>query len=385
MINVLIVIPAYNNCKTLRSVVEKAINSGLKILVVNDGSTDGGPDTLDGLAISRIDFPENKGKGVAILAAAEWAGKHNYTHIITIDADGQHNPEDSPLIIEKIKENPWAIIVGNRQFSKEDTPLSSRFGRKWSNLWFRIASGRSIPDSQSGFRGYPVEALRKIRCHGLRYDFEVEILVRGVWAGLDISSIDISVHYSQETKKASHFDPFLDNYRISIAYTRLVNRSFIPWPHKILFDGRKESEKFSLLHPLRSLKILMRENASPKKIAFASMLGIFLGTLPLIACHSVTIFFFATRLRLNRLIALTASNICTPPFVPALAVEAGYFIRHGNFLTEFSYQTLGYEAPQRLLEYLIGALLVGPVLALCIGSIVYGLAMFYQKRNFVKE
>lgn len=237
MINPLIVIPTFNNRKTLRQVAEKAIDTGLNVLVVSDGSTDGGPETLEGLPLLCLDLPVNMGKGSAILAAAEWAEGKGYTHIITIDADGQHNPEDTPRFMDMIRKNPWSIIVGNREFPDTEVPFSSRFGRKWSNLWFWITSGYSIPDSQSGFRAYPVAALRKVLCKGRRYDFEVEILVRGAWAGLEITYTNISVHYSEETKKASHFDPFMDNARISRAYTRLVIRNFIPWPHKII-SGR---------------------------------------------------------------------------------------------------------------------------------------------------
>ncbi len=376
MINVLIVIPTFNNLKTLRTVIEKAISTGLKVLVVNDGSTDGGPETLKGLSAARLDFTVNRGKGTAILSAAEWAAANGFSHIITVDADGQHNPGDALKFQELIRKNPWSVIIGNRHFGGR-VPFSSRFGRKFSNMWVWITTGWRVPDSQSGFRAYPVAALQMVICRGRRYDFEVEILVRGVWAGLSIVNTDIPVHYSEETIKASHFKPFRDNARISWTYTQLVIRNFLPWPHKVLFNtGGKE--KISVLHPIRSFKLLLRESLSPRDMALSSMLGVFLGTLPLIACHSVTIFFVATRLRLNRLVALSVSNICMPPFVPGLAVAVGYYMRHGTYLTEFNMQTLGYEAPQRLLEYLIGSLIIGPILALIVGAIAFLTGMFYQ-------
>ena len=382
MINVLIVIPTFNNLKTLRNVTENALSTGLKVLVVNDGSTDGGPETLAGLSVSRLDFTVNRGKGSAILSAAEWAETNGFTHIITVDADGQHNPADATRLLDLIRENPWTIIVGTRQF-RDMVPFSSRFGRKFSNMWVWITTGWRVPDSQSGFRAYPVAALRKVRCRGRRYNFEVEILVRGIWAGLSIAQTDIPVHYSAETIKASHFDPLRDNAWISWTYTRLVLRNFLPWPHKVLFntDGK---EKLSILHPIRSFELLLRESLSPKDMALSSMLGVFLGALPLIACHSIAIFFVATRLRLNRLVALSVSNICMPPFVPGLAVTVGYYMRHGRYLTEFNMQTLGYEAPQRLLDYLIGSLIIGPVLALIVGAMAFLTGMFYQNLRISK-
>lgn len=380
--NILLVIPTYNNVSTLRRVVGRAIATGLKVLVVNDGSTDGGLDTLNGLKmVSRIDFPQNRGKGAAILAASEWAEAHQFSHMITIDADGQHNPDESFLFKRKIEENPSAIIIGNRQFQQEDVPFSSRFGRRFSNFWFRVCSGINLPDTQSGFRAYPVFALRRIDCYSRRYNFEIEIIVRAVWAGLDVNYVNISVNYSLETRESSHFDPLWDNLRISASFTRLVFRNFTPWPHRILMRKDKENSRvggLSILHPLRSIKILLKENTSPMEITLAAMLGIFLGTLPLIASHSIAIIFFATRLRLNRLIALNISHICAPPLVPALAIEVGYFLRHGHFLTEFNFRTLGYEAHERLFEYFIGSLLVGPLLALLVGLVVYLLIQIYQ-------
>jgi glycosyltransferase involved in cell wall biosynthesis len=237
MVKIAIVIPTFNNRPTLRAVAEKAAETGLPVVVVNDGSVDGGPETLNALAaVARVDLPVNKGKGAAILAGAQWAGKNGFTHIITVDADGQHDPADIPGFVEAIEKNPASIVIGNRRFGTA-APLSSRFGRKWSNMWVWITCGRKVGDSQSGFRGYPVSTLLEVACSGRRYDFEVEILVRSAWAKVGIVSIPISVYYSDETKKASHFDPFMDNLRITKAYTRLVIRALIPWPHKTRLGG----------------------------------------------------------------------------------------------------------------------------------------------------
>lgn len=376
-----IAIPTYNNRKTLRDVVQKALSTGLPVLVVNDGSTDGAIETLNDTPAEILNFNENRGKGAAIIAAANWAQEQDYSHIITIDADGQHDPKEVSGFIEKIEAHPMAIIIGKRDFENARVPGSSRFGRWWSNLWIRITTGYSIGDSQSGYRAYPVEAIVKVPCKGNRYNFEVEIIVRGAWAGLQIIDHDISVNYSTETKEASHFDPFWDNYRISTTYTRLVIRNFIPLPHKAIFKREEKDKlegKLSLRHPLKSLNILLKENTTPKEIVSASMLGILLGTLPLIAIHSVSIIFFATRLRLNRLIALNISHLCAPPLVPAIAIEAGYFIRNGSFLTEFNYQTLGHEAHLRLYEYVLGATAIAPFLTILAGISVYLLIQIYK-------
>ncbi len=390
-ISVLLAIPTFNNRDTLRDVVEDALSTGLPVLVVNDGSTDGGCETLDDLPVHRVDSTDNarpersegrginRGKGAAIVAAGRWAETHGFTHVITLDADGQHDPREVGRFLERIQRSPQAIIIGKRDFPAAQAPRSSRFGRRFSNFWLKVACGISLPDSQSGFRAYPVPILRQVKCASHRFDFEIEILVRSVWAGATLDTVDISVRYDEQTRRSSRFRPWLDNARISLTYTRLVLRNFAPWPHKTLIEDPRTGEgRLSLKRLRHSWEILLRESTTPREMSAAAMLGIFLGTLPLIACHSVIIIFCATRLRLNRLIALNVSHICAPPFVPALAIEVGFFVRNGRWLTDFSVQTLGREIHQRLLDYLIGSMIVGPILALAAGGLVFLLAWLYQ-------
>ncbi len=387
VLRILIVIPTFNNVKTLRGVVERALQTGPDVLVVDDGSTDGTSESLNGLAVQQIRHEQNRGKGAAILSGANWAGAQGYSHIITIDADGQHDPADIPAFTEAIEQHPLSIIVGVRDFEGTDTPDSSVFGRKFSNFWVRISCGAAVADSQSGFRAYPVEVLQRVKCRSVRYNFEVEILVRAVWAGVNIESLPVSVAYSEATIQASHFRPFVDNARISLTYTRLVLRNFFPWPHKILFGKTQHQKAVNFfLHPLKGIKALATENATPKQIAVAVTVGIFIATLPILAMHSVAIIFVATRLKLNRLIALNVSHLCAPPFVPAVAVELGYYLRNGLFLTEFTMQTLGHQALQRFWDYLLGAVVLAPFLAVFAGGVAYVLARFFRTlKNPVKK
>ncbi len=376
----LILIPVYNNAATLRKVAEKSIETGLPVLVVNDGSTDGGPDTLDGLDVARIDLPENRGKGVAIRTGAQWAIERGYTHIITLDADGQHDPADVPRFMARLREKPLVILVGARDFENQEIPGGSRFGRKWSNMWMRIASSEKVADSQSGFRAYPLDIFRKIKFTSNRYEFEIDVLIKSAWAGMSIEDIPVSVHYPPGKERVSHFHQFFDNYRISIVYTRSVLRTLWPWPHKLHFGTAEELDRISLKHPLRSIKLLLLERSTPREIAFAVMLGIIIGALPIFGLHSVAILFAATLLRLNRVIAFNSQHICAPPFVPGICIEIGHYMRHGVFLTQFNFQTLGKEIHFRLWEWFLGSLIVGPVLALLVGGMAYYTAVFYQRR-----
>ena len=230
-IAIAVAVPVFNNERTAAEVVRGVLELGLPVLVIDDGSTDGSAESLAGLPVSRIDFPVNRGKGVAIRAAFAWARENHFSHVITIDADGQHDPRDIPRFVGKIGEFPDRLIIGKRRFNT-DVPGKSRFGRTWSNLWTRIVSGKTTPDSQSGFRAYPAGLLAGMNFLGRRYEFEVEVLARAAWAGLEFDCVDVSVRYFQGSERVSHFKPLRDNFRISVIYSLLVLRRLLLLPHR---------------------------------------------------------------------------------------------------------------------------------------------------------
>ena len=229
MFKILIVIPTYNNASTIFVVIKKASETSYDVLVVNDGSTDKTKYIIQNQNIFLVSHQVNSGKGAAILTGLKWAKKHCYSHIITIDADGQHEPSETIKFIPKINKNPLAIIVGTRDFSSNDVPGKSRFGRKFSNFWLKAACGATLPDTQSGFRAYPVNKILQLKLKETGYNLEIEVLAKAVWTGLSLDSVDISVHYSDETKKASHFDPLLDNLRMAKTYAKLILHNCAIW------------------------------------------------------------------------------------------------------------------------------------------------------------
>jgi uncharacterized protein (DUF2062 family) len=374
-LEIMIVIPVYNHPETIREVVVRALEIHDKVMVVDDGSRDIVADLLTGLNVHVIRHHENMGKGAAILTGALEAGRLGMTHIVTIDADGQHDPADFRKFIPVIRENPHAIIVGKRYFQGTNTPGLSVFGRNFSNFWMRLQTGKSIGDTQSGFRAYPLSVLENLNLRERHFSFEVEVLVKAAWAGITILEIDISVYYPPSGQRISHFRGFMDNFRLSILNTKLTLRSVVPIPHRKIILDEKNSRLITVLHPIRSLKTLLMENASPAKLAAAGALGVFLGALPLIACHTIVIILVIGFLRFNKVAALATSQLCMPPFMPALCIEAGYFMRNGRFLTDISFETIGHQALQRLYEWLIGSLLLGPVIGLLVGLFVYIMAL----------
>ena len=156
-------------------------------------------------------------------------------------------------------------------------------------------------------------------------------------------------------------------------------RALLPIPHRRFVERADDAIKVSIFHPVKSLKTLIRWDVSPEKLALSGGLGVFLGTLPLIACQAIVTLAAANYLRLNKYAALGASQISNIPIVPALCIEAGYFIRHGRFLTEISMKTLGYQCLERILEWIIGALVLGPLLGLVAAGIIYTTTFILKK------
>jgi len=376
--DILVVIPLYNHAATVRGVVERVLQYHLHMLVVDDGSTDAGLTVLEGLDIKVIRQAENRGKGEALKTALHEAQRLGFSHIITLDADDQHDPADLPRFISAVAIDPHGIIVGKRDFEQESIPRSSRFGRQFSNFWLRVQTGKSLGDSQSGYRAYPVNIVLGLPLHEKHYSFEVEVLVRAVWAGVALYDVDINVFYPPPEERISHFRGFMDNFRLTLLNTKLTLRSVAPWPHRKLVESGEVEDKITVFHPLRSIRTLVTENTTPLQLALAGAVGVFLGALPLLAFHTIAILLFAGFFRLNKVAAIGASQLCMPPLVPGICIEIGHTLRYGHFLTEISLNTLGYQAVDRLYEWFIGSLLVGPLLALIVALFLYQVASIFK-------
>jgi glycosyltransferase involved in cell wall biosynthesis len=372
----LIVIPVYNHGKTVAAVTREAAATGMPVLVVDDGSTDNSFSAVKELPCAVLRFTKNRGKGAAILAGARYAAEHGFAAIVTVDADGQHDPSDSLRLTTRAASAAWPLmVIGERGMVEETVPRSSHFGRAFSNFWVRMECGKELPDTQSGLRLYPVQELLQLRLSRVRYDFEIEVLVKSVWAGVGVESVPVSVHYPPGKERISHFHKVVDNYRLTVLHTALVTRRLLPVPHKKIAGTHQQGDRKKNItqagNPFRALKRLCTENGSPLLLSIAVWLGIFLGALPLIAVHTVVIIYVAHRLHLNKVAAVAASQFCMPPVVPGLCVEIGYYMQHGRFLTDLSWETWGLEAHRRLLDWLLGSLVAGPVLGLTGGVVVY--------------
>ena len=228
-----ILMPTYNNGGTLRDVVERVLNYCADVIVVNDGCTDDSAEILAsfGDRITVVDYGRNRGKGYALKQGFKKAKQMSFDYALTIDSDGQHFPEDIPLFVEALEQHPGALIVGSRNLNQENMPGGNTFANKFSNFWFKIQTGIDLPDTQTGYRLYPLRSLPHI--FSARYEAELSLLVFSAWRGIDLVPIKVNVFYPED--RVTHFRPFWDFFRISVLNTLLCLVSLVyGWPSKLI-------------------------------------------------------------------------------------------------------------------------------------------------------
>lgn len=217
-----VIIPVYNNAGTITDVVKRSLLHCDDVIVVNDGSTDSTKELLDCIpGIITVTSPKNEGKGSALRRGFGKALELGFSYAITLDADGQHYPEDIPLFLEANIENPGSLIVGSRNLEGVTRSKGSSFANSFSNFWFCVQTLHRLPDTQTGYRLYPLKKLKGLSFLTSRYEAELELLVFSSWHGVKLVSIPINVFYPEPEERVSHFRPGLDFTRISILNTLL--------------------------------------------------------------------------------------------------------------------------------------------------------------------
>jgi glycosyltransferase involved in cell wall biosynthesis len=201
------------------------------VIGVNDGSTDGTAALLRSLCDTTIDFPKNRGKGVALQTAFAAAIELDCTEVLTIDADGQHDPAFAPSILEALK--TCHIAIGTRDLGGEQMPRHRRVANFLSTTATRLVSGGAVSDSQSGFRGIRREVLNEIHAVGDRYEFETDFIIRAAHSGFCITNVPISTIYGapsyfREVRDAARVVGVLWAHRAGV-FSKPVQRSVTPF------------------------------------------------------------------------------------------------------------------------------------------------------------
>jgi glycosyltransferase involved in cell wall biosynthesis len=218
------VIPVYNHPDSVEQVVRKTLALGIPVFVVDDGSTDSTPERIRAVeGVTLLSHSANRGKGAALLTGFTAAAAAGADYAVTLDADGQHDPGHAPRLMEAVRSAGRAMVVGCREAMDDPTiPWTSRFGRKFSNFWVWACGGPGLSDTQSGFRVYPIPETLRLRARARRFAFEVEILVLARRNRILVLQAPVGVNYRPGGKRISHFRPFVDFWRNTRTFSRLL-------------------------------------------------------------------------------------------------------------------------------------------------------------------
>ena len=372
-----VVIPTYNNDRTLGGVIAGVRRYCADIFVVNDGSTDRTAEVLASTeGIRTIAYARNRGKGYALRRGLSAAREAGFRYALTIDSDGQHYPDDSARFIERIERRPDTLLIGARNLTADNMPARNTFANRFSNFWYLVETGRRLEDTQSGFRLYPLRRLGRLRSLCSRYEFEVEVIVRAAWRGVEVENIPVRVYYAPDGERVSHFRPLRDFTRISLLNSVLVLEALL------------------FYYPWRFFRALTRENIrrfirrnitrSPEsnaRLAAAMGWGVLCGILPIWGYQMIFAGVSAHFMRLNKLVAIVFSNISIPPMIP--------FILYGSYWT--GAQVLQRDMPLSLsditlervaadlVQYIVGSFTMAAVCGAAATAVGYALLVLCKR------
>lgn len=226
--NPCLLIPVYNHGATVGALVEGLAPLGLVCFIVDDGSDPTTRRTLERLAagtswVRLARRPRNGGRGPTLRLGYQLAAQAGYSHVVQLDADGQHDPCDVPRLLEVARQHPEALVLGDPRFD-ETAPRARRWGRWLSRFWVWVETcSFRIRDPLCGLRCFPLaptlQLLDRVPC-GDRMDFDPEIAVRLQWAGVPVVNVPVRIRYFADG--LSHFHMLWDNLRMSWLHTRLV-------------------------------------------------------------------------------------------------------------------------------------------------------------------
>ncbi len=362
-------IPTDNPPSSITDVLRDCLaQTRLPILVIDDGSPEpikeillraGLKSSVDSGRLILHRLPQSQGKGAAIQIAFHLGVEHGFTHLLTLDGEG-----DSPHLARNVQrlldigcENPGDLIIGRRKQVSASVPASTQVGNKLSRFRARFQTGAPATDAQSGFRLYPLFQLQKMRFLTHRDDFEIEVLIRLLWKGVGLREVEIEGSTGPNPDRVRDVHNFWDKAR------------------------------HTGLHAVFALLSLLKRDRSPARTAMAFGLGIFVGCTPFFGLHSLIAVGLAVLFRLNFPLLLLGTQVSIPPLAPFVAIASiaiGDWLLGGKGVTNrqhdihhslrelFHHPNL-HAAGSHLEAWLLGSTVLGILLGGGFGVLVYGL------------
>lgn len=220
---VCVVIPAYDAGNTIEAVIRETLLSGYPLLVVDDGSRDDTAARVGKLPVDLIRHRQNSGKGAALQTGFAWALQHGFDGVITLDADGQHDPMAIPLLAEAAREREVDILIASRYAQFQQMAGLRRHWNRFGAWCMKKRTGFNIDDSQSGFRYYSARLLRSVSLKKCGYDMEMELLMKAWRGGYAIDSLPVAARVA-DGRATSHFRAVPDTWRICMTFLRHMQK-----------------------------------------------------------------------------------------------------------------------------------------------------------------
>jgi glycosyltransferase involved in cell wall biosynthesis len=347
-----------------------------RMIIVNDGSTDSTNELLATIdpKILLLKNEQNAGKGTALRKGFAGAITRGFDYAVTIDSDGQHFPEDLISLLNACKNNPGAMIMGSRNMNQENVPQKSSFGNKFSNFWFKIETWIDLPDTQTGYRIYPLGPLSKMRLFTRKFELEIEVIVRLAWKGVKFIPVPVNVKYDPE-ERVSHFRPGRDFFRISVLNSVLVTIALLYYYPKRFFSIRT-------LHAIRSEAIKPDESNLSKALSLG--FGVFMGIVPLWGFQLLIGIPLSVLFRMNKVLFITAANISVPPMIPLIvfvSLLVGQFSTQGSIDMNQAWNFSGEAMKENATQYIVGAFVLAALAFISVFSLSFLLLSLFRRKK----
>ncbi|MBX3022102.1 MAG: DUF2062 domain-containing protein [Bdellovibrionales bacterium] len=304
ILRVCVVIPCFNNPRTISSVLKDVVNkTSYPILVLDDGSETPVTNVLYSFEVRQaleqgrlrvVRFDENRGKGAVLRYAIQDLMAKGFTHMLTMDGNGRQLASQIPKLTRAAAAHPWALIVGRRNLKTDPPTRMQRWGRQILNFCVRFETGESLKDTQSGFRIYPLFSLQMMRFRTRRYDWEMEALIRLLWSGVQVHEVDVDTAPFNASEHVVHFHRIKDSLRLSLLKLALIAVS------------------------------LVRTHATAWELGLSVAVGVFVGATPLFGFHTLILIALAFVLPLNFVAMYIGSHVGIPVLIPFLLVAEVY-------------------------------------------------------------
>lgn len=215
--NICVLIPVHNEAQGIGPVVEALRAKDLDVIVIDDGSMDGSGDIAKAKGATVLRYDKKNGKGYSLQRGFEYVLKHRYEGVITMDGDGQHDPNEVEQFLKEARGNPTSLIIGNRMQNSHGMPFVRYLTNCFMSGLISLACRQSIPDTQCGYRYLSKEVLKSLELTCADFEIETEILMKACKKGFKIASTPIQTIYRDEESK---IHPFKDTVRFFIYFFR---------------------------------------------------------------------------------------------------------------------------------------------------------------------